>query len=245
MIKIIFSPLLEFSCPAAQSRFRQSCQSSRHSCQCSSFHQKSGTQIVPVHVPGMWRLSFEILLNSDFSVEPMFFYLRRVPHRKFEQCCGSGRFLTWSRSDFRKRPDPDPGLHKILAKFLVEIFLVEICPKKFIHEQKSKARWFPKVFMAFSHTKKLILGHLLRPWSGSDQKGLDPTGSGSATRHLKNCLIRLRVAVVVKIKFRLRYFKLYLKHLFESKQGSYWCKNGFSDFAGSAFHRIQICLHAY
>jgi hypothetical protein len=34
--------------------------------------------------------------------------------------------------------------------------------------------------MAFAHTKKVDIGSF-RPGSGSDQKGLDPSGSGSAT----------------------------------------------------------------
>jgi hypothetical protein len=44
-----------------------------------------------------------------------------------KQCCGSGRFLTGSGSDFRKRPDPvpDPDLNESSAKFLLEI-LAEI-----------------------------------------------------------------------------------------------------------------------
>jgi hypothetical protein len=56
------------------------------------------------------------------------------------QCCGSKKFLTGSGSDFRKRlhPDtvPDPDLHNVLPKFLLEIFLVDICSKKYIHKQK-------------------------------------------------------------------------------------------------------------
>jgi hypothetical protein len=40
-----------------------------------------------------------------------------------------------------------------------------------------------EVSMSFTHTKKFIPSHLLRSGSGSgsDQKGPDPTGSGSAT----------------------------------------------------------------
>jgi hypothetical protein len=50
----------------------------------------------------------------------------------FKQCCGSGRFLTGSGSEFGKRPDqdsepypvsdPDPDLNKFSAKFLLGIF---------------------------------------------------------------------------------------------------------------------------
>jgi hypothetical protein len=50
----------------------------------------------------------------------------------------------------------------------------------------------PKVFMAFTHTKKVDIGSFIKAkirirvrsqtsGSGSDQKGPDPTGSGSAT----------------------------------------------------------------
>jgi hypothetical protein len=35
--------------------------------------------------------------------------------------------------------------------------------------------------MTFTHTKKLILGQLVRQGSGFDEKGPDPTGHGSAT----------------------------------------------------------------
>jgi hypothetical protein len=49
-----------------------------------------------------------------------------------EQFCESGRLLT--RPDFRKRPDPDSDLNKFLAKFLQEIFLVEICSNMSSHE---------------------------------------------------------------------------------------------------------------
>jgi hypothetical protein len=43
------------------------------------------------------------------------------------QCCGSGRFLTGSGSDFRKRldPDPDPDHNKFSANFFQKMFLDE------------------------------------------------------------------------------------------------------------------------
>jgi hypothetical protein len=42
--------------------------------------------------------------------------------------------------------------------------------------------------MVFTHTKTLILGPLLRPGSGSDKKGPDPTGSGSVTLPIRNAV---------------------------------------------------------
>jgi hypothetical protein len=42
-----------------------------------------------------------------------------------EQCCGIGRFLTGTGSDFWKRPDPDPDLNKFSGKFRLKTF----CPK--------------------------------------------------------------------------------------------------------------------
>jgi hypothetical protein len=53
------------------------------------------------------------------------------------QCCGSRRFLTGSGSDFRKRPDPDPDLNKFSLNLFLEIFLVKICSKKYLHGPKS------------------------------------------------------------------------------------------------------------
>jgi hypothetical protein len=43
------------------------------------------------------------------------------------QFYGSGPFFTGSDSDFRKRPDPDPGpdLHKFLANLFSGIFFYE------------------------------------------------------------------------------------------------------------------------
>jgi hypothetical protein len=46
--------------------------------------------------------------------------------------------------------------------------------------------------MAFTHTKKLIQSQLIRLGSGSDQKGPDPTGSGTLFKKLSSvdCLIQ-------------------------------------------------------
>jgi hypothetical protein len=41
----------------------------------------------------------------------------------YNQCCGSGRFLTGSGSDFRKRPDPDPDPDPDHNKFSANFFL--------------------------------------------------------------------------------------------------------------------------
>jgi hypothetical protein len=43
-------------------------------------------------------------------------------YRSCHQCCGSGRFLTGSGSDFRKRPDPDPDPNKFSANFFLKFF---------------------------------------------------------------------------------------------------------------------------
>jgi hypothetical protein len=58
------------------------------------------------------------------------------------QCCGSGWFLTGSGSNFWKLadPDPDPGLNKLSAKFLMEIFWRKYAQKVYrycIYEPKS------------------------------------------------------------------------------------------------------------
>jgi hypothetical protein len=96
------------------------------------------------------------------------------------QCCGSGRILTGSGSDFRKRPDPDPvpdpnpDPYKFSANFFLKIFLMKICFKKYLHEPKSETTEIPEVSLAFKHTKKVSYGHLLGPGSGS--------GSGSGPR---------------------------------------------------------------
>jgi hypothetical protein len=97
-----------------------------------------------------------------------------------KQCYGSRGFLirSGSRSDFRKRPDlntiPDPDLYKLSAKFLLEIFLAEKCSKKYIHEPKAEQQIFVQ-YLWLVFTLKKSAG------SESDQKGPDPTESGSAT----------------------------------------------------------------
>jgi hypothetical protein len=56
--------------------------------------------------------------------------LDKIPTRQIffgsdNPCCGSGRFLTGSRSDSRKRPDPNPDPNKFSATFLLNFFLYE------------------------------------------------------------------------------------------------------------------------
>jgi hypothetical protein len=119
------------------------------------------------------------------------------------QCCGSGRFLTGSGSDFRKRsdpdpvPDPDPEPNKFSANFFLKFFLMKICSKTYLHDQKVKQHRFRKYLWLLNTPKKFIQSHLLRPGSGSGSGPRrpdpdpdpnkkvrirpDPTGSGSAT----------------------------------------------------------------
>jgi hypothetical protein len=98
--------------------------------------------------------------------------------------------VTGSGSDFRKRPDPGPELHKFLANFFPEILLLKICSKKYctyVHDPKSKIE-IPEVFMAFTHTNKVKIRSFLKAririrsqTSGSDQKGQYSTGSATLT----------------------------------------------------------------
>jgi hypothetical protein len=113
------------------------------------------------------QLNLEKFTNYGFK--SFNFYIRQLFGPNKSMCCGSGRFLTGS--DFRKRPDPDPDLNKISANFLLEIFLAEICFKKYIINQKVKQHRFLKYFRLFHTRKKLIYSHLLRPESGP---GSDP-----------------------------------------------------------------------
>jgi hypothetical protein len=54
------------------------------------------------------------------------------------QYYGSGRFFTGSGSDFRKRPDPGPDIHKFLANFFPEFFFMKICSTVlYVHDPKS------------------------------------------------------------------------------------------------------------
>jgi hypothetical protein len=48
-------------------------------------------------------------------------------------------------------------------------------------DPKVKQHGFLKYLCLLDTLKKFIQSHLLRPGSGSDQKGPDPTGSRSAT----------------------------------------------------------------
>jgi hypothetical protein len=61
--------------------------------------------------------------------------------------------------DFWKRPVPvrDPDLDKFLVEDLfLDIFMAEICSKKYIHEPKILTKEIPKVFVGFStHQKSL------------------------------------------------------------------------------------------
>jgi hypothetical protein len=93
-----------------------------------------------------------------------------------KQCCGSGRFLTGSGSDFQKRPDsnPDPDLNKFSAKFLLTNFL------KVMTQKVKKQRFLKNLWRI--HNKKVDIGPFIkaririRPKrSGSDQKDPDPT----------------------------------------------------------------------
>jgi hypothetical protein len=74
--------------------------------------------------PSHYLLSV-LLFQRHFSLSEFLLYsvlyenvLSKCP---VYQCCGSGRFLTGSGSDFWKRPDPH--LTKFLAKFLQNYFV--------------------------------------------------------------------------------------------------------------------------
>jgi hypothetical protein len=62
---------------------------------------------------------------------------------------------------FSSVADPDVFC-PVSAKFLLEICLKEICSKKYIQEPNSSATEIPKVFMAFTHTKKVDLGSFIK-----------------------------------------------------------------------------------
>jgi hypothetical protein len=65
-----------------------------------------------------------------------------------KQCCGSGRFLTGSGSDFWQRPDPDPDSapdpdpdpdpNKFSTNCFQKIFLMKICSKKYLSSWTKK-----------------------------------------------------------------------------------------------------------
>jgi hypothetical protein len=67
-------------------------------------------------------------------------------------------------------PNPVPDLNRFSAKFLLELFLAEICFEKYMHEPSSQAAENPKVlYLWLLHTtKKLIEHHLLRPGPNPD-----------------------------------------------------------------------------
>jgi hypothetical protein len=58
-------------------------------------------------------------------------------------------------------PDPDLELSKCLAEFLLDIFLVEICSKKYIHEPKSKQERCLK-YLWFFNTSKVDIRSFIR-----------------------------------------------------------------------------------
>jgi hypothetical protein len=81
-------------------------------------------------------------------------YIVRVCIR---QCCGSGRFLTGSGSDFRKRPDPDPDPNNFLDKFLQKIFFWrKYALKSTVMTQKVEKQRFLKYLWLLHTPKKLI-----------------------------------------------------------------------------------------
>jgi hypothetical protein len=80
-------------------------------------------------------------------------------HFCLEQCCGSGRFLIGSGSDFRKRPEPDSDPNKFSV--------VKTCSKKYLHEPKSLTTEIPEVFWLLHIPKKVRYGHYLMPGPGS------------------------------------------------------------------------------
>jgi hypothetical protein len=97
------------------------------------------------------------IINLFHAGEPIPGISGVIEDHAADQCCGSGRILTGSRSgsDFRKRPDPvsdpdpvpdpvplpdpDPDLDPkiFLTNFFLKIFLMKICSKKYLHEPKS------------------------------------------------------------------------------------------------------------
>jgi hypothetical protein len=103
-----------------------------------------------------------------------------------------------SGSDFWKSPDPDPvpdtdpDMNKFSDKFRLEIFLAEICSKSIFMNQKVMQQRLLKyctVFMAFTHTKKICIGFLLRPGSKTGLRRLDPNPtkrSGSDRSRIRN-----------------------------------------------------------
>jgi hypothetical protein len=77
----------------------------------------------------------------------------RLLHCTKNQCCRSGRFLTGSGSDFIKRSYPDPDIKKFAANFFLEVCLMKICSKKYIHGPKSLTTEILEVIMTFTHQK--------------------------------------------------------------------------------------------
>jgi hypothetical protein len=54
--------------------------------------------------------------------------------------------------DFWSDLDPDPDLNKFSANFLLDIFLMNICSKKYSHEP-IKVKQIPEVFVFYAYQK--------------------------------------------------------------------------------------------
>jgi hypothetical protein len=60
-------------------------------------------------------------------------------------------------------PDPEPDLNKFAENFLVEIFLMKLCSKKYILGPKVEQQRFLKyLFMAFTLTKIVQIGSFIQ-----------------------------------------------------------------------------------
>jgi hypothetical protein len=72
----------------------------------------------------MWRL-WEKTTAWIRNHQKIHLYLDRLRKASaaYQQCCGSGRFLTGSGTDFRKRSDLDPDVNKISGSFLLTFFV--------------------------------------------------------------------------------------------------------------------------
>jgi hypothetical protein len=99
------------------------------------------------------------IINLFHTGEPIPEISGVIEDHAVDQCWGSGRILTGSGSDFKKRPDPDPDPdlvpdpdpdpdlvpdpdpdsdpNKFSANFFLKIFLMKICSKKYLYEPKS------------------------------------------------------------------------------------------------------------
>jgi hypothetical protein len=114
------------------------------------------------------------IINLFHAGEPIPEISGVIEDHAADQCCGSGRILTGSGSNFQKRPDsdldpvpvpdpdPDPDPNKFSANFFLKICLMKICSKKNLHESKSKTIEIPEVSLAFKHTKKVEIWSFIR-----------------------------------------------------------------------------------